>query len=203
VQHLQQHFPAAECYGLDLALPMLQQTRARNTPAQLLCADAALLPLARHSFDLLCSSLTLQWCADPTQVFAEVARVLRPGALALFSTLGPDSLRELRQAWAAVDSHTHVNHFAAEAELLQAAQAAGLQVRCERRVSLRWYRDLRDLSRELKGIGAQSMNAMQRRGLTGRDSYARAEQAFAAGYVPGRGIPVTYAILYLQLAVSA
>jgi malonyl-CoA O-methyltransferase len=132
-------------------------------------------------------------------VFAEVARILRPGGLALLSTFGPDSLRELRQAWATVDPHTHVNRFTPPTALLQAAQAAGLHARCERQVSVRWYESLRELSRELKGIGAHNMNATQRVGLTGRDSFARAEQAFAAAKVPGRGIPVTYDILYLQL----
>jgi malonyl-CoA O-methyltransferase len=198
-QRLHRHFPTAELYALDLALPMLQQTRTLNAGAQLVCADAALLPLARESFDLLCSSLALQWCAEPRRVFAEVARVLRPGGLALFSTFGPGSLRELRQAWAAADPHTHVNRFAPEIELLQAAHDVGLNARCERRLSLRWYGDLRELSRELKGIGAHNMNTAQRAGLTGRASFARAEQAFAAGLVPGRGIPVTYDILYLQL----
>jgi malonyl-CoA O-methyltransferase len=200
-QRLQQRFPTAELHALDIALPMLQKTRTLNAKVQLLCADAAALPLAAQSFDLLSSSLALQWCDQPRKVFAEAARVLRPGGMALFSTFGPESLRELRQAWAAVDPHTHVNRFAPPADLLLAARAAGLNARCERRVSQRWYQDLRELSRELKGIGAHNMNTEQRSGLTGRDSFARAEQAFASGLVPGRGIPVTYDILYLQLEV--
>ncbi|MDR2213714.1 MAG: methyltransferase domain-containing protein, partial [Pseudomonadales bacterium] len=82
-QYLYERFPSATLYALDLALPMLQRTRSLQTSAQLVCADAAALPFGARSLDLLCSSLALQWCAEPAHVFAEVARVLRPGGLAL------------------------------------------------------------------------------------------------------------------------
>ncbi len=201
LQHLRQRFPAATAFALDLALPMLQTTRELDAAAQLVCADAAALPLAGESIDLLSSSLVLQWSSDPARVFKEVARVLRPGGLALFSTFGPESLRELRAAWAEVDPHTHVNQFLPEAQLVAAAASSGLVVSCERRIYVRWYCDLRALGRELKGIGAHNMNATQRPGLTGRQAFARAEGAFARGKVAGRGVPVTYEIFYLQLEV--
>ncbi|MDR2214177.1 MAG: malonyl-[acyl-carrier protein] O-methyltransferase BioC, partial [Pseudomonadales bacterium] len=75
--------------------------------------------------------------------------------------------------------------------------------RCERRLSQRWYRDLRELSRELKGIGAHNMNATQAPGLTGRQRFARAERAFAAACVPERGVAVTYELFFLQLEARA
>src|SRR4029077_10511260 len=75
-------------------------------------ADAYALPFATASFDLVFSNLMLQWCDDLDAVFAEIARVLKPGGLLLFSTFGPGTLAELREAWAAGDaSSNHVNHF--------------------------------------------------------------------------------------------
>ena len=75
-----------------------------------MCGDAERLPLADGSIDLILSNLMLQWC-DPDRVFAEFRRVLAPNGLLTFTTLGPDTLKELRSAWGQVDSHTHVNQF--------------------------------------------------------------------------------------------
>lgn len=196
---LSARFPDASLYVLDLAEPMLQHARRAHALSSLVCGDFEALPFASHSVDLACSSLVLQWSVEPQRVFAEVARVLRHGGTAAFSTFGPQSLRELRAAWAQVDPHTHVNHFCAESVLLRAAENAGLSARSERQIHTRWYRDLRELSRELKGIGAHNMNTTQRRGLTSREAFTRAEQAFGSGEVVGKGVPVTYEILYLTL----
>lgn len=203
---LRRHYPHATLLALDLALPMLRRVAATlpaTLPAAqaplLVCGDAAALPLASASLDLVCSSLTLQWCPEPRQVFAELRRVLRPGGRALLSTFGPDSLAELRAAWATVDGHRHVNAFVPPEVLQSAARDSGLRLLLLRRPRQRWYPDLRTLSRELKGIGAHNMNATQRPGLTGRQAFERAERAFAAGRQGTRGIPVTYDLLYLSL----
>ncbi|HWK54738.1 MAG TPA: malonyl-ACP O-methyltransferase BioC [Hyphomicrobiales bacterium] len=202
---LRQRYPQATLLALDLALPMLQRVAASPlgaqdvAPALLLCADAAALPLAPASLDLVCSSLTLQWCPQPGQVFSELHRVLRPGGRALLSTFGPDSLAELSAAWATVDDHRHVNQFEPIETLERAAQDSGLRLTLQRQPSVRWYANLRELSRELKGIGAHNMNATQRPGLTGRQAFQRAERAFAAGGQGARGVPVTYDLLYLSL----
>src|SRR5690606_17268863 len=120
-RQLQQRWPAATLLALDLALPMVAHTR-NNVPAVLpLCADAEALPLASESIDLVVSSLAIQWCSHYDSLFRELARITRPGAAVLLSTFGPDSLQELRQAWAAVDSRRHVNEFVPAAQLQQAA----------------------------------------------------------------------------------
>ena len=83
-----------------------------------LVADAEALPLVNDSVDLVFSSLALQWCYRPDHLFAELARVLKPGGICVFTSLGPDTLRELRAAWAAVDAHQHVNAFLPAGELV-------------------------------------------------------------------------------------
>jgi malonyl-CoA O-methyltransferase len=65
------------------------------------CAEAAALPLADGRVDLLFSNLMLHWHPQPHTVFPEWLRVLRADGLLLFSCFGPDTLRELRQAFAA------------------------------------------------------------------------------------------------------
>ena len=78
--------------------------------------------------DMVFSSLMLQWCNDPDEVFREMRRVLRPGGLLTFATLGPDTLCELRRAWQAADpGHAHVNRFIDMHDLGDALRAGGLR----------------------------------------------------------------------------
>jgi malonyl-CoA O-methyltransferase len=193
-------FPSAQLFALDLALPMLHATSMRAPhDTQLLCADMQALPLRDAGVDLAVSSLTLQWCADPQRAFAELFRIVRPGAQSLISTFGPGTLQELDAAWRATDAHVHVNRFIDLAALQRAAQSAGFVVRAERELKLRHYASLRALARELKGIGAHNMNGGRARGLTSPTTFARAEQAFSRNSVPGQGIPVTWELYYLDL----
>jgi len=109
---LQQHFPAAQWLGVDLAPAMLRAARRapawqrllawpRTGPGHRICASAERLPLADSSIDLVFSNLMLHWHPAPHEVIAEIARVLRSGGLLMFSSYGPDTLKELRQVAAA------------------------------------------------------------------------------------------------------
>lgn len=197
---LSARFPAAQLVALDLALPMLHATAAQGLYAtQLLCADIQALPLQNAAANLAVASLSLQWCADAHQVFSELFRVLRPGGQALLSTFGPATLNELSRAWRAVDARVHVNRFAEKTRVEQVALAAGFAVTATREVKVRHYPSLRALARELKGIGAHNMNNGRSHGLTPRAAFARAEQAFSMGLVPGQGIPVTWEVYYLDM----
>lgn len=196
---LAERFPAAQLVALDLAEPMLR-TAAVRVPSRtaLLCADMNTLPLQANSVDLAVSSLALQWCSEPQRVFAELWRALRSGGRALLSTFGPATLAELRAAWRKVDTHEHVNRFAALEDLQQAALACGFTVDIACQIHVRHYRSLRELARELKGIGAHNMNHAAPRGLTPRGAFARAEHEFSKG-LTGQGVPVTWELYYLDL----
>ena len=116
---LQKIFPKAEIIALDIAMPMLQIARQRNgllsrlrKKTRYVNADTELLPFSDNSFDLVFSNLTLQWVNNLEQVLTGFRRILRNNGMLLFSTFGPDTLKELRASWQSVDQYSHVNdHF--------------------------------------------------------------------------------------------
>lgn len=126
---LKDRFPGARVVALDLAEGMLAETAKRQSWRRRfarVCGDVTRLPLADASIDLAFSNLTLQWCPDPDVAFAELRRVLRPRGLLNFTTFGPDTLAELREAWAQADGYTHVSRFADMHELGDGLVRTGL-----------------------------------------------------------------------------
>lgn len=201
-RQLQQRLPQ-NLIALDLAFPMLKQLHQSNGSSALLCADAQALPLRAECIDLLVSSLTIQWCFNLHQLFSELQGVLKPGGKAFLSTFGPESLKEVKAAWAQVDAYTHVNSFVAALELQQQAELAGFKCKIMREHRHSYYASLFDLSRELKALGAHNMNRSQAPGLTSLKKFHRAAANFAAGKKdtskPGSNIEVSWEIYYLML----
>jgi len=154
------------------------------------------LPLADASVDVVFSSLMLQWCDPLDSAFAEVRRVLKPEGFFTFSTFGPDTLRELRSAWAEADGYNHVNHFADMHDVGDALVRAGLMepVLDVDRVQLT-YPDVLALMRDLKAIGAHNVTAGRPRALTGRGRLQRMREAYEAFRHDGR-LPATYEVIY-------
>ncbi len=138
-------------------MPLAMQ-RCLSLPPVLLCADAARLPLARGSVDLVFSSLMLQCCEDLDAVLAEVRRVLTPNGLLLVSTFGPDTLKELRQAGSAADDFNQVNRLLDVHDLGSALARAGFAepVLDVDRVS----RPCQDAHELLRGFELQRVNGL-------------------------------------------
>lgn len=187
--------------GLDLAQGMLSFARdQRRNGHHWVCADAENIALKTDSMDGVFSSLAIQWCANLDQLFAELARVVMPGGRIFLATLGPRTLTELRQSWSAVDSYTHVNHFASESALRQAIECSGLKVaqwQCED-IVLR-YDQVRELTYELKTLGAHNMNHGQSSGLTGRQRITAFKQAYEIFRQTDGKLPATYEVFYMEL----
>lgn len=197
---LKDRYRRAHVIGADLAPAMLAQAGRQSRLFRRfsrVCANAARLPFADGSVDVVFTSLMLQWCLPPDAVFAEVRRVLRPTGFFAFSTFGPDTLRELRAAWAAVDAHAHVNDFLDMHDIGDALGRAGLAepVLDVDRVRLT-YPDVRGLMRDLKAIGASTVTAGRAPGLTGPGRL----RAMTAAYERFRGadgrLPATYEVVY-------
>ncbi len=168
IQGLMKYYRSARVMALDLSMPMLQQVRAKSgwfRKPGLICADAEALPLADESVDMIFSNLMLQWC-HPETVFAEFKRILRPGGVLMFSTFGPDTLKELRHCWAQVDDAVHVNEFTDMHDLGDALLVSGFaEPVMDADLMTLTYQHAKDVMLDLKNIGANTPLGKQPRGL--------------------------------------
>jgi malonyl-CoA O-methyltransferase len=198
---LKRRYRSSAVVAIDLADGMLREAKRRQTLLRRfhrVCADAAALPLREASAGLVFSNLMLQWCNDPDAVFRECRRVLQPGGLLTFTTFGPDTLVELRRAWAAADGHVHVSRFIDMHDLGDALVRAGFAepVLDVERYTLT-YATVHDLMRDLKAIGAHNASAGRPRGLTGKATLARMVAAYEPHRREGR-LPATFEVVYGQ-----
>lgn len=200
---MRQRWPRARVLALDLALPMLRETRKRSSgwrnvlqrPVELVCADVRALPLAEGSVDVLFSSLCLQWVEDLPAVFAGFRHVLKPGGLLLVSSFGPDTLFELRDAFAPADAVPHVSPFASMAQFGDALVHAGFRNPVlDRDEFVTTYRDLPELMRELRAIGATNALHSRRHTLTGKARFAAAAAAYEAERRSDALLPATWEV---------
>lgn len=201
---LAEHYPKARIIAMDLAHTMVRHTRERFSFLQrkwrghgFACADAERLPFADHSFEMIFSNLTLQWCGDLEGVFSEFRRVLKPGGVVLFSTLGPDTLKELRAAWAVVDGHVHVNAFTDMHDVGDALVRARLAdpVMDMEMITITYLEGM-TLMRDLKVLGAHNVNAGRNPGLTGRSRINAVLDAYEKFRTADGMLPASYEVLY-------
>lgn len=196
---LLKRYRKANVVALDIALNMLRHTQNRGgwlrKPA-CVCGDGEYLPFANDSFELIFSNLMLQWCMDLEPVFTELRRVLAPGGLLMFTTFGPDTLRELRASWEAVDGFTHVNAFIDLHDVGDALVRThwAEPVMDAERITVT-YREVRTLMQDLKHLGAHNVTAGRPRGLTGRYRLQQVEQAYEVFRSDGV-LPASYEVVY-------
>lgn len=201
---LRDRYRDARLIELDLALSMLQVAAGKQGMLQRLfgrkswqvCADFESIPLASGSVELVCSNLAIQWLNEPDAAFREFHRVLAPDGLLMFSTFGPDTLMELRQAFASADDRPHVNRFIDMHDLGDALGQAGFAapVMDMEKIVLT-YDDMRGVMRDLKAIGAHNVAQGRGRGLMGKAAFARAQAAYDKLRREGR-LPATYEVVY-------
>jgi len=202
---LAKRYKKAQIIALDFALPMLHKTRKRGSwlrrPA-CVCGDAEQLPFIDNSIDLIYSNAAIQWCTDLEGTFREFLRVLRPGGLLMFTTFGLDTLKELRQAWEAVDGDSHVSPFPDMHDVGDAlirARFADPVIDVDRLTLT--YDDVSGLMRDLKMIGAHNVTTHRQRGLTGKGRM----QAMIKAYEQFRSkglLPASYEVVYGHAWVS-
>ncbi len=202
---LARRFPASRIISFDIALGMLRQAKNRiswfrRLPGfarqSLLCADIESLPIQSSSLGLLWSNLALQWCNDLDLVFQEAHRVLQPEGLVMFSTFGPDTLKELRFATSADPNHVHVSRFIDMHDIGDALIRAGFTapvLDVERFVLT--YNDAIAVMRDLKALGAHNATAGRSRGLLGKGFLKKLTENYEEFRTDGK-LPATFEVVY-------
>jgi len=205
-------YKKAQVVTLDLSENMLikgnQHGNFLRSP-QAVCGDIEKLPFADDSFDLVFSSLSMQWCNDLNAALVEAKRVLKPGGLYVFTTFGPDTLKELRHSWSKVDAASHVNQFIDMHDIGDALLQDGFaEPVMEAEFLTVTYDSVDGLMHDLKAIGAnvtastvstssegQVHKGQVRKGLGGKSVL----QTVRLGYEKFRQdnlLPATYEIIY-------
>jgi len=178
---LKVRYKSAEVLAIDLAPRMLAEADRQQSwlrKFHRIAGDAHRLPIKDASTQLVFSNLMLEWCHDPDAVFQEIRRVLQPGGLLTFATLGPDTLRELREAWRKLDACPHVHRFIDMHDLGDALMRAGLAepVMDTERLTVT-YPHLDALLKELVASGSSNLADGRTRGLTAKGQLESLRQA--------------------------
>ena len=204
---LQGHYPDTRLVSLDLALGMLKIARgvrpwwqkmlpAKSAAGTYVCGDLEALPLQSGSVDMLWSSLALQWCNDLDATFSGMRRVLAPNGLLMFSTFGPDTLRELRNAFSQADGYSHVSRFQDMHDIGDALMRAGF---ADPVMDVEYFTLTYDtasgLMRDLKALGAHNATQGRRQGLAGKSAWKRMEAEYEKLRQDGK-LPATYEVIY-------
>jgi len=200
LRQLARRYRHAQVIGVDFAPAMLREVRPARirffARPWLLCASADRVPLADASVDLIVSNGLLHWCTNPESVVRESARLLRPGGLLALATVGPDTLRELREIWESIDSRPHVHRFADMHDIGDALVHAGfVGVVMDADRSTVKYRDIDDLFRDLRSLGAMNAAAQRSRTLAARAQHAIVRRRYESLRDAGE-LPVSCEIVY-------
>ena len=192
-------YPDSRVYSLDLAPEMLNYARKQSItqPTAFVCADAEQLPFSDQSVDMIVSNVTIQWCMNLEQAFKEFHRIIKPGGLLMFTTFGPDTLKELRSSWNGVDEYNHVNAFFDMHDIGDALKRIGLSdpVMDVENFTLT-YQEATTLMRDLKAVGAHNVTAGRPHGLTGKQRLQKVIKRYEQFRMDDGLLPATYEVIY-------
>ncbi len=197
---LLKRYSKAQVIALDLALNMLKKCKKQGgwvRKPKLICSDAEKLPFKADSMDLLVSNLMLQWSNDLDQTFCNFNHVLAPNGLLLFTTFGPDTLKEIRQAWSEVDDSPHTSSFTDMHEIGDALLQAGfVNPVTDMEVITMTYANVRQLFRDIKNIGASNTDVQRDKGLMGKQKFKAFETAYEQFKTVDGLYPASWEIIY-------
>lgn len=204
-RQLGERYPAAQIVALDIAMGMLQAARgtsswwnklfAGNTK-QYVCADMESLPVKGNSMEMVWSNLAVQWCNDLPATLAEFHRVLKVDGLLMFSTFGPDTLKEVRVAFQGVDGYNHINRFADMHDIGDMLVAGGFaDPVMDMEYIILTYNDVKAVMQDLRSIGAHNATAGRATGLMGKKAWGRVLENYERLRRDGK-LPATFEVIY-------
>jgi len=194
-------YPKAQIVALDLAVNMLKKTKKKggwlSKKPRCVCADAEKLPLKEDSIDLLISSLMLQWSNDLPAIFKGFRRVIAPQGLLMFTTFGPDTLKEIRASWGKVDNTPHTSQFTDMHDIGDALLQAGFSNPVmDMELITTTYSSVREIMKDIKNIGASNATTGRSKGLMGKQRLADFEAAYEVFKDSDGLYPATWEIIY-------
>lgn len=194
----------ASIYATDLAMPMLEKTRERLKADSLLAAsDCEALPFTASAFDIVVSSLAYQWAQDTDKAFKEAARVLRPGGHIFLATLGPATLKELRECYSEASQgkgYPGPEAYPGAEAISSSIREAGFElISIERNIVMRHYASLYSLIRTLKKIGAAPIQKKKMQDGRHDMTLRRAGRVYAERFAaPEGGVIATYEVILVS-----
>ncbi len=200
-QDLLKRYPKSQIIALDLALNMARKTKKEQgswlRKPKAICADAEQLPLKAETMDLVVSNLMIQWSNDLNKTFAGFHSVLAPNGLLLFSTFGPDTLKEMRESWASVDNTPHTSAFVDMHEIGDALLKAGfINPVTDMELITMTYSNVRQLMKDIKQIGASNTDSARSKGLMGKQKLKDFEQAYEQFKTEDGLYPASWEVIY-------
>jgi len=197
---LDKKFSKAKTCGVDIAPAMIDVASKQKKlfgKIEYQVADVEKLPFESNQFDLVFSNLTAQWVGDLKTMFSEFNRVLKPKGLLIFSTLGLDTLTELKQSWQGVDQKVHVHDFLdmhVIGDLVHTAQFENTVM--DRDVITLTYKTMKGLMNDLKAVGANNRASNRQRGLYGKSKFQNLENAYQKFRWQDGQLPATFEVVY-------
>src|SRR3990167_6591439 len=164
--NLAERFPEASILGCDISHSMIKVAScklqgARDKKIHLITTDGEILPCKNETFDIVISNLTYQWLPNLDTAFSEARRVLRPGGIFTFSTLGTETLKELRYCYAEASAKFNKDGlppfmgFSEKQAIQSVLESAGFKnISIEITKMLKAYPDMWALLKAMKSIGA-------------------------------------------------
>ena len=202
IPSLQRKFAKSRLFCIDIAEAMLIVAKKAHSSMFkkkkfFICADAESLPFEQSSIDIIYSNLSIQWCPEPLKVFSNVNSILNDsGGLFVFSTLGPNTLRELRESFEGYSSFSHTTQFLDMHQIGDYLANVGMRdVVIERETLTVNYEEPLKLMKDLKGLGATNASSARNKNLTGTDTIRKVIASYNKKKVDGK-IPATYEVIY-------
>ncbi len=193
-------FPKAQIIGLDLAHAMLVQSKRKHSWRRkwsLVTADMHHMPFASGMFDLVFANQAIHWGNPLNHVFRELNRVMSVNGCLMFTTLGPDTFKELKQAWSGVNQYEHVNEFPDMHDVGDCLMAEHfLEPVMDMELLSVHYETLPKLLSALKLQGVKNVNADRNKGLTGKESWNQFAQNYDMLRTEEGKYPLGYEVVY-------
>lgn len=193
-------YPKAQIVGLDIAELMLLQAQKKHSWRRkwpLVVADMKQLPLMTGTFDLVFANQVIHWGGALTEVFRELNRVMKPNGCLMFTTLGPDTFKELKSAWSEVNDYAHVNEFPDMHDVGDCLMSEHfLEPVMDMELLSLHYETLPKLLKSLKAQGVKNIHTARNQGLTGKKSWERFVQNYECMQTVTGRYPLTYEVVY-------